>query len=71
MWEIENKGKRCFLISVTDHVSGGIVIKGPNNEDKSVSIEPGATVLVSDNCGKKLSIDWKNEIKVVKKPKKE
>ncbi len=67
IWEIENRGQRKFVIGLGEHLSGGIVQKGPNNEDINVVIDPGTIAKITEKCGRNLSEGWKDEIKVIRK----
>jgi hypothetical protein len=65
--EIENRSKRSFIIGLDDHIKGGTVELGMNNLPARISIGPGAMAQVTENCGKKLSTQYKGEIKLVRK----
>ena len=63
---IENRGRRNFVISKENHISGGVINKDPNNQTLNISIVPGSEVRVTESCGKKLAKEWPNEIRILK-----
>lgn len=67
VYELENRGKRSFIIGTKDHISGGEVKSDPTGKPINVYFNEGKTVKVTETCGKKLSEGWPNEIRVVKK----
>jgi hypothetical protein len=67
VYEIENRGKRSFIIGLKDHVSGGVVKEGPDNKPKNVYIGPDSIAKVTEECGKKLISGHKNEIRLIRK----
>ena len=69
VYEIENRGKRNFVIALDSHVSGGKVNTGADGKATGVTIEPEQIVKVTEECGKKLAHDWPKEIKILKKSK--
>jgi pyridoxine 5'-phosphate synthase PdxJ len=67
VYELENRGKRNFIISLEDHVSGGDVKVGADGKPRNVYFAPDKMIEVTEECGIRLSEGWKNEIKVIKK----
>ena len=69
MFELENRGRRSHIIGVADHISGGEVKLDGNNKPVNVYFHPEKRIIVTDQCGEKLSTGFKNEIRVIKKTK--
>jgi len=67
VYEIENRGKRAFVIGTEEHISGGEVKNDTSGNPRNVYIHPGVIVKVTEACGKKLTEGWKDEVKIVRK----
>jgi hypothetical protein len=64
--EVENRGKRSYLVGINDVVSGGRLIKGVDGKPASMAIDPDKTAKVTESCCNALS-KFKDEIKIIKK----
>ena len=65
--EIENRGKRRFIIGVDEHISGCTVNKNAANKDTNVTILPDTTVKVTEACADMLCKGWPKEVKLLRK----
>ena len=63
--DIDNRGQRCFIVSLNDVIEGGTKQVGPDGKPQDVIIKPGEEATVTQECAKKLS-GWKGEIKILK-----
>jgi hypothetical protein len=70
-YTIENRGKRSFIVSGAELLSGGnkhiITVGGTPDGEEHGTIGPEQQVVVTDKCGERLLKGWPQEIKLLKK----
>lgn len=67
IYELDNRGKRNFIIAREDFISGeGTILTDINKREVGVQLAPDTTFKVSEDCAKKL-LTFKGEIKLVRK----
>ena len=65
--EVENRGRRSFIIALDEHISGGLVEKSSDGSPRFVRFNVGTTIQVTEACGAKLSKGWKDEVRILRK----